>query len=170
MMETMEVLGVDPQDEVESESKPSENPTPTASNSGSKVNLASRNPIYPAIMPAPQASVPGNHPSAHPGPEIPSSVHPHSPTTPQSPGTPSSIERPQKKKKALTPEQREKLEEIQREQETVRKERVATLSEKLLQKISVWLETDRGQNVTEAFKKKMQVGTFSATSNSPVRS
>ena len=63
----------------------------------------------------------------------------------------------QKKKKGLTPEQKEKLQQIQQEQENVRKERVANLSEKLLQKISVWIETDRSEIVTEAFKTKMQV-------------
>jgi len=36
-------------------------------------------------------------------------------------------------------------------------ERVEMLSEKLLQKVSVWVETDRSQTVTEAFNKKMQV-------------
>lgn len=170
-MDTMEVLGVDPQDEVESETKPSENPTPTASNTGSKVNLTSRNPIYPAIMPAPQASTAASHASPHAGPEMPSSAQGHSPTTAQTPGTSGSIEKPpQQKKKGLTPEQREKLEAIQREQEAVRMVRVATLSEKLLRKISVWIETDRGQNVTEAFKKKMKVGALSATSNGSVRS
>jgi hypothetical protein len=168
MMETMEVLGVDPQDEVESETKPSENPSPTASNSGSKVNVAGRNPIYPAIMPAPQSPTADSNTASHAGPEMPSSGHAQSPTIGQTPGTTASIEKPQKKKKGLTPEQRAKLEVIQQEQETVRKERVATLSEKLLQKISVWIETDRGQNVTEAFKKKMQVGALSATSNSVV--
>jgi hypothetical protein len=170
MMETMEVLGVDPQDEVESETKPSENPTPTASNSGSRVNLASRNPMYPAIMPAPQPSAAANDAAPHAGPERPSSGHAQSPTIAHTPGTPSSPEKFPKKKKGLTPEQKAKLEAIQQEQETVRKERVATLSEKLLQKISVWIETDRGQNVTEAFKKKMQVGALSAASNSLVRS
>ena len=155
----MEVLGVDPQDEVENENKPSESPSPTASQSGSKVNVASRNPVYPAIMPAPQPSAAADT-TPHAGSEMPPSTHPQT----QTPGTSAAIEKPQKKNKGLTPEQKQKLEAMQQEQEKVRKERVAMLSEKLLQKISVWIETDRGQTVTEAFKKKMQVGALSVAS------
>lgn len=136
MMETMEVLGVDPQDEVEAENGRSNAPeSSTDPSSGSASTSApvppGRKTAYPAI-------------TAGPHPQTSTSVAP-------------SADKGQKKKKALTPEQKEKLQQIQQEQENVRKERVANLSEKLLQKISVWIETDRSPIVTEAFKTKMQV-------------
>lgn len=69
-----------------------------------------------------------------------------------------------KKRKGLTPEQKQKLDEIQKEQEAIHKERVTVLSKKLLDKISVWTETDRSASVTDAFKKKIQVSLFEACS------
>lgn len=58
-------------------------------------------------------------------------------------------------KRGLTKEQRDKLTELRKEQERARKERVDKLTEKLLSRMSVWTETDKGRDVTEAFRQKM---------------
>lgn len=60
-------------------------------------------------------------------------------------------------KRGLTKEQRDKLTELRKEQERARKERVDKLTEKLLDRISVWTETDKGRDVTEAFRQKMRL-------------
>src|SRR5437762_869825 len=113
MMETMDVLGVDPQDELEQENGPSnEKETSINPASTSTPIAAGRKTAYPAIT---------------------------SSGSPPASTTVASSEKGQKKKKGLTPEQKEKLQQIQLEQEAVRKERVANLSNKLLQKISVWI-------------------------------
>jgi hypothetical protein len=116
MMETFEVLGVDPQDEVVAED-------------GHRPNAVQTD--------------------AHTTPDIEAESALNLPVAPGDKG--------QKKRNGLTPEQKEKLQQIQQEQEIVRKERVSNLSRKLLQKISVWIETDRSIAVTDAFKKKMEV-------------
>jgi len=156
MMETMEVLGVDPQEEIESDNKPHDSSGPNPSQS---VNVASRNPIFPAIMPAPQSPTAAAEMNSSSQPKSPqkSGSQMSSSANASTSETTSPIEKSQKKRKGLTPEQRERLQAIQQEQEAIRKERVAMLSDKLLQKISVWVETDRGQIVTEAFSKKMEV-------------
>ncbi|KAL2114945.1 hypothetical protein VTJ04DRAFT_10608 [Mycothermus thermophilus] len=53
--------------------------------------------------------------------------------------------RKDKKKGGLTKEQRAKLEELEAERAKVRKERVDMLTSKLLDRVSVWTETDRGK-------------------------
>lgn len=58
-------------------------------------------------------------------------------------------------KRGLTKEQRDKLTELRKEQERARKERVDNLTEKLLSRMSVWTETDKGRDVTAAFQQKM---------------
>ncbi|KAL3958458.1 hypothetical protein ACCO45_006620 [Purpureocillium lilacinum] len=63
----------------------------------------------------------------------------------------------EKKKGGLSKEQREQLAEFERERARVRKERVDTLSRKLLDRISVWTETDKGSDVTRAFQEKMRL-------------
>jgi hypothetical protein len=134
MMETVEVLGVDPQDEVDAENTTSsiapqhDDHADSTQVSTHATNAPSRNTAYPMITD-------GSQPSHTAAP----------------------VDKGQKKRKGLTPEQKQKLQKIQQEQETIRKERVATLSQKLLDKISVWVETDRSAIVTEAFKTKMQV-------------
>lgn len=175
-METMEVLGVDPGNEVESDNKPQNSRSPSPSQSGGKTNVTSRNPIYPAIMPAPQSttaadeanSPPQTKPSFLPPESQDTGSQPSSSSNAQASGTTSSIDKSRRKRKGLTPEQKEKLQAIQQEQETIRKERVAMLSQKLLQKISVWIETDRGATVTQAFKKKMEVCQSSRVPNCSV--
>lgn len=62
-----------------------------------------------------------------------------------------------KKKAGLTKEQREKLAEYERERARVRQERVDTLAKKLLDRISVWAETDKGADVTKAFQEKIRL-------------
>ena len=62
----------------------------------------------------------------------------------------------QKKKGGLTREQREELLAFERERKKRREERVATLSQKLINYISLWTETDKGPDVTKAIKEKTQ--------------
>lgn len=62
-----------------------------------------------------------------------------------------------KKKAGLTKEQREKLAEYERERARVRQERVDTLAKKLLDRLSVWTETDKGPDVTKAFQEKIRL-------------
>ena len=139
-METMEVLGVDPTDEIDaSDTPPQPGPsTPqgysTPSDSGR--NTPTRKPAYPQITSgSPSSAV--QQPASQPSTSI---------TTAD-----------KKKKKGLTPEQKQKLQAMQAEQEAVRKERVEQLSKKLLDKISVWTESDRSEALTEAFKQKIEV-------------
>ncbi|SPO02072.1 related to DnaJ-like protein [Cephalotrichum gorgonifer] len=60
-------------------------------------------------------------------------------------------------KRGLTKEQRDQLTALRKEQEIARKERVDNLTRKLLDRISVWTETDKGADVTEAFRQKMRL-------------
>jgi len=135
MMETMEVLGVDPQAEMEEE----------------KINSATSGTTEQETS---QGSLDYDATSANP---LRKSAYPAITTGSHSSHTVASPDKGSKKRKGLTPEQKEKLQQIQQEQESIRKERVAILSKKLLDKISVWVETDHSATVTEAFKKKMQV-------------
>jgi curved DNA-binding protein CbpA len=65
----------------------------------------------------------------------------------------------QKKKKrgGLTKEQRERLEAYERERRKKREERVDTLAKKLIDRISIWTETDKGEDVTKAFQDKTKL-------------
>jgi hypothetical protein len=150
MMETMEVLGVDPQDEVEAENgtKPI---VPEAGTPSTSEPAAASTSNIPNRTPTPNTS---SQKTAYPA----ITAGPHPPSAPSS--TVAAGDKGRKKRKGLTPEQKEKLQQIQQEQEVIRQERVANLSQKLLQKISVWIETDRNAVVTEAFKKKMEVSIF----------
>ena len=69
--------------------------------------------------------------------------------------------RRKEKKKGLTKDQREELMAYERERQRVREERVSTLSKKLLNRISLWTETDKGSNVTKAFQEKIRLETES---------
>ncbi|KAL5600949.1 hypothetical protein BROUX41_005783 [Berkeleyomyces rouxiae] len=62
-----------------------------------------------------------------------------------------------KKKAGLTKEQREQLAALEAERQRVREERVSKLTQKLLDRISVWTETDKSIDVTRAFQTKMQL-------------
>ncbi|KHN95977.1 DNAJ domain containing protein [Metarhizium album ARSEF 1941] len=63
----------------------------------------------------------------------------------------------EKKKGGLTKEQREQLAAYERERAAIRQKRVDTLVEKLLDRVSVWTETDKGDDVTRAFQEKMRL-------------
>lgn len=69
----------------------------------------------------------------------------------------SDLKRKDKKKAGLTKEQREQLAAYERERALVRQKRVDTLSSKLLDRISVWTETDKGPDVTRAFQEKTRL-------------
>lgn len=63
----------------------------------------------------------------------------------------------QKKKGGLTKEQREELAAYELERKRIRDERVQTLAKKLVDRISIWTETDKGPDVTKAFREKTQL-------------
>ncbi|KAK0713893.1 X-domain of DnaJ-containing-domain-containing protein [Lasiosphaeria miniovina] len=70
----------------------------------------------------------------------------------------SDLKRKDKKSKSgLTKEQREQLLAYEKERARVRQERVDTLARKLLDRISVWTETDKGADVTRAFQEKTRL-------------
>ncbi|GAB7358426.1 hypothetical protein MBLNU230_g2492t1 [Neophaeotheca triangularis] len=63
----------------------------------------------------------------------------------------------EKKKGGLTKEQREELAAFEQERQKARDERVENLARKLTDRISVWTETDKSKDVTDAFKEKMRL-------------
>lgn len=63
----------------------------------------------------------------------------------------------QKKRAGLTKEQREELAAYELERKRIRDERVNNLSKKLVDRISVWTETDKASDVTAAFKEKIHL-------------
>jgi hypothetical protein len=67
------------------------------------------------------------------------------------------LRKKEKKKGGLSKEQREKLAAAERERARIRKERVDTLARKLVDRISVWTETDKGPDVTKAFQEKTRL-------------
>ncbi|PVI02369.1 hypothetical protein DM02DRAFT_613055 [Periconia macrospinosa] len=65
--------------------------------------------------------------------------------------------RGKQKKGGLTKEQREELAAYELERKRIRDERVETLAKKLVDRISIWTETDKGPDVTAAFKEKTRL-------------
>lgn len=65
--------------------------------------------------------------------------------------------REKEKRKGLSKEQREELHAFEMERKKVRDERVETLSNKLIDRVSVWTETEKGEAVTNAFREKMRL-------------
>lgn len=65
--------------------------------------------------------------------------------------------RRKEKKKMLSKEQREELAAYEAERKRIREERVETLAKKLLDRISIWTETDKGKDVTKAFQEKTRL-------------
>jgi hypothetical protein len=63
--------------------------------------------------------------------------------------------RAKEKKKGLSKEQREELLAYELERKRAREERVQLLTRKLVDRISLWTETDKGPDVTAAFKAKI---------------
>lgn len=66
-------------------------------------------------------------------------------------------ERKDKKRAGLSKEQREQLAAYERERARIRQERVDTLVRKLIDRISVWTETDKNADVTRAFQEKTRL-------------
>lgn len=72
--------------------------------------------------------------------------------------TASELKKKEKKSKSgLTKEQREQLAAFEKERVRIRQERVDMLARKLLDRISVWTETDKGTDVTRAFQEKTRL-------------
>ena len=65
--------------------------------------------------------------------------------------------RRKEKKKGLSKEQKEELAAYEAERKRIRDERVDTLAKKLLDRISIWTETDKGGDVTKAFQEKTRL-------------
>lgn len=65
--------------------------------------------------------------------------------------------RRKEKKRGLSKEQREELAAYEAERKRIRDERVETLAKKLLDRISIWTETDKGNDVTKAFTEKTRL-------------
>lgn len=65
--------------------------------------------------------------------------------------------REKERKQKLTQEQREELRAYELERQRIRDERVKDLSSKLVSRISVWTETDKGDDVTKAFREKIRL-------------
>jgi X-domain of DnaJ-containing len=66
-----------------------------------------------------------------------------------------SLREKQKKKGGLSKEQREELLAYELERKKAREERVSMLTRKLVDRVSLWTETDKGADVTRAFKGKI---------------
>jgi X-domain of DnaJ-containing len=67
------------------------------------------------------------------------------------------LRKKEKKKGGLTKEQRDRLDAYEKERRKIRDERVDTLAKKLIDRISVWTETDKGADVTKAFEEKIKL-------------
>lgn len=67
------------------------------------------------------------------------------------------LRKKEKKKGGLTKEQRDRLAAYEMERKKIRDERVDTLAKKLIDRISVWTETDKGLDVTRAFEEKTRL-------------
>lgn len=67
------------------------------------------------------------------------------------------LRKKKEKKGGLSKAQRDELAAYEAERAKVRKERVETLARKLIERISVWTETDKGPDVTRAFQDKTRL-------------
>jgi hypothetical protein len=67
------------------------------------------------------------------------------------------LRKKEKKKGGLTKAQRDELAAYEMERAKIRKERVDTLAKKLVDRISIWTETDKGKDVTAAFQEKTRL-------------
>ena len=66
-------------------------------------------------------------------------------------------DRKKEKKKGLSKEQKDELAQYDLERRKVREERINTLAAKLVDRICVWTETDKGADVTHSFNEKTKV-------------
>lgn len=64
------------------------------------------------------------------------------------------LKRKEKKKAGMTKKQRDAFAALQKEQRETRQKRVDVLTRKLIDRISVWTETDKGTEVTHSFNEK----------------
>ena len=69
------------------------------------------------------------------------------------------LRKKEKKKSGLSKEQREQLAAYEKERARIRQERVDTLARKLIDRISIWTETDKGKDVTHAFQERIRLET-----------
>lgn len=128
---------------------------------------AAKPPITPGLAPDPS---PNASRTSTPGPSgysTPSSKHaiplrPALMDRPSDDGTAGLTEeeknlRAKGKKASMSKEQREQLAAYERERARIRQERVDTLAQKLVDRISVWTETDKGRDVTAAFAEKTRL-------------
>lgn len=60
----------------------------------------------------------------------------------------------ERKKKGYSKEQRAELEQYEKERAKAKEERIETLRKKLIERISIWTETDKSDAVTESFRTK----------------
>jgi curved DNA-binding protein CbpA len=67
------------------------------------------------------------------------------------------LRKKEKKKGGLSKAQREELAAYEKERARIRQERVDTLAKKLVDRISIWTETDKGADVTRAFQEKTRL-------------
>lgn len=67
------------------------------------------------------------------------------------------LRKKEKKKAGLSKEQREQLAAYERERAKIREDRINDLTQKLMDRISVWTETDKGADVTHAFQEKIRI-------------
>ncbi|KAI8956888.1 DnaJ-domain-containing protein [Daldinia sp. FL1419] len=67
------------------------------------------------------------------------------------------LRKKEKKKGGLTKEQKDQLAAFEKERARIRQERVETLAKKLIDRISVWTETDKGSDVTKAFQDQIRL-------------
>ncbi|GKZ84074.1 hypothetical protein AnigIFM56816_009393 [Aspergillus niger] len=67
------------------------------------------------------------------------------------------LRKKEKKKGGLSREQQERLAAYELERKKAREERVNTLATKLVDKISVWTETDKSPDMTRAFEEKIRL-------------
>lgn len=65
--------------------------------------------------------------------------------------------RKKEKKKGLSKEQQERLTAFEDERRKAREDRVNTLANKLIDRLSVWTETDKGKDVSHAFEEKIRL-------------
>jgi hypothetical protein len=65
--------------------------------------------------------------------------------------------RKKEKKKGLSKEQQERLAAFEEERKKAREDRVNTLANKLVDRLSVWTETDKNVDVTHAFEEKIRL-------------
>ncbi|KAJ5895676.1 DnaJ domain protein [Penicillium taxi] len=65
--------------------------------------------------------------------------------------------RKKEKKKGLSKEQQERLAAFEAERKKAREERISTLVNKLVDRLSVWTETDKTKDVTHAFEEKIRL-------------